>query len=157
MLKALAKRAEKKDPGSTDIDFEIKDGLIYHIKNNCQRLCVPFNCEKAVFELTHDQNNHAEHHRAYQKLVDSVYMPKMSRKIRQYINHCPSCELNQTKRHATYEELMPIVTSTISFRTIAMNFIVTLPEQFDSVLTVTDKAFKRVNIIPGKSTWDASQ
>ena len=84
-------------------------------------------------------------------------MSKMSRKIRQYINHCLLCEFNQTKRHATYEKLMSIVTSIISFKVIAMNFIVTFSKQFDSVLTMINKTFKRVNIILEKFTWNVSQ
>ena len=157
MLKTLTKRTEKKNSKNIDINFEIKNDLIYHIKDNRQRLCVSFNCKKTVFELTHDQNNHARHHRTYQKFVNSVYMSKMSRKIRQYINYCSSCEFNQMKRHAIYEKLMSIVVSIIFFRIIAMNFIVTFSEQFDSILTMTDKAFKRINIIFEKSTWNASQ
>jgi hypothetical protein len=42
------------------------------------------------------------------KLTEQVYIPKLSRKIRQYIKHCSACELNQTRRHSTYEELIPI-------------------------------------------------
>lgn len=156
MLKELRKRANKKNSSTkTGIDFVIKENLIYHVKDNL-RLCISESCEKTIFELAHDQNNHADHHRTYHRLVESVFMSRMSKKVRQYINHCSSCELNQTKRHAIYEKLVFITLSTISFRIIAMNFIVTLSKQFDSILTITDKAFKRVSVIFDKITWSAS-
>lgn len=157
MLRSLKRRSlnETEPLAKIGIDFVVDDDLVYHIGEN-KRLCIPASCEKTIFELAHDQNNHAGYHRAYQHLVSTVYVPRLSRKIRQYVKHCSSCELNQTKRHATYEELVPIAASTIPFRTIVMDFIVALPGKFDSILIVICKTSKRVSLIAGKSTWDAS-
>ena len=124
-------------------------GLIYHkhegsnATSNSSRLCIPQNYEKEVFQLAHDQNLHAGHNRAYRRLVESIYMPRLSRKLHLYIKHCPACQLNQTKRHPPYGELMPISTSTIPFRTIAMDFILAIPGDLDVVLTISDKATRR--------------
>jgi hypothetical protein len=43
----------------------------------------------------------------------------------------------------------------IPFRTLTMDFILALPEEMDTALTVICKASKRVTIIPGKSTGKA--
>ena len=153
MLKKLEKRTFKKNPQiSTEVDFIIKNGLIYHVKKIIHRLCIPKSCEKVIFETAHDHNNHAGYHRTYQRLIDTIFMPKLARKTRLYVKHCPECELNQTKKHASYEELMPITASTIPFRTIAMDFIVGLPKKFDSILTVTCKTSKKIMAIPGMIT-----
>ena len=153
MLKELNKRVfMKKSQNKTDIDFILKKRLIYHSKKKMKRLCIPLFCEKQIFELTHDLNNHAGYHKVYHRLMKFVYIPKMSRKIRQYIKYCFFCELNQIKKHAIYEELMFIAAFTILFKTLIMNFIVALSEEMDSVLTVTCKIFKRVAIIAGKFT-----
>lgn len=74
-------------------------------------------------------------------------MSKFSQKFRLYIKHCSICELNQTKKHVSYEKLIFIKISIISFRTITMNFILTLSEEFDVMLIVTFKTGKRVNLI----------
>lgn len=132
MLKKLKKRIQKKKTDTsvkTEIDFVLKKDFIYHIKNDVERLCIFQICEKAVFELTHDQNNHAGYNKTYHRLTDSVFIPKLSRKIRQYVKFCSICELNQTKKHAPYEKLVFIVKSTIFFRTIVMNFIVALSKK----------------------------
>ena len=155
MLTQLEKRLEMKkktdSPPKTDIDFILKQDLIYHVEN-IKRLCISVSCEQAVFELAHDQNNHAERYWTYHVLMTTVFIYRFSRKFRQYIKHCSSYEFNQTKRHSTYGKLMFIKKSTILFCTIAMNFILTLLEELDAMLTVTCKASKHVALIPGKST-----
>jgi hypothetical protein len=147
MLKKLKKRLQKeKSQEKSDIDFQLKNDLIYYTRDK-SRLCILATCEKKIFELAHDQNNHARHHRAYQKLIDIIYIPRLFRKIRLYIKHCSACELNQIKRHFSYEELILISTTFISFRTLTMNFIVTLSEDIDFVLTVICKTSRRLSII----------
>ena len=160
MLIELKKRNVKKNefekkPAFTNIDFIIKKNLIYCTKKKTHRLCVSVFCEKEIFRLTHDFNNHAGYHRIYQKLITTIFISKLSRKTREYVNHCSTCELNQTKKHATYDELIFIETSTIFFRTIVMNFIVGLSGEIDSILTITCKTSKKVTIIFDKINWTA--
>jgi hypothetical protein len=148
MLKNLNERREKNTHEEFDVDFLLKNELLFH--KNKRRLCIFLNCEIDVFKLAHDQNNHAEHNRTYTRLVDTVYISKLSRKLRQYIKHCSACELNQTKRHATYDEMILIAFSKISFRTLTMNFIMTLSEEQNTTLFVICKTFKKVTIILDK-------
>ena len=149
----------------TGVDFQLIDGLIYHVHeanghgSGEPRLCISENCQKDVFKVAHDDNFHAGQHRAYRRLVETVYMPSMSRKLRLYLRHCPACQLNQTKRHSPYGELAPISTSPLPFHTIAMDFILALPDiaDRDVMLTLTDKATRQLQLIPGRSTWSATQ
>ena len=82
MLQQLILRINKESNKSSkiDIDFIIKNDLIYHI-SNIKRLCISFACEKIFFELTHNQNNHANFYRIYQQLNSSVYISRFSKKI----------------------------------------------------------------------------
>lgn len=67
MLQQLFARFEKKNFNKSSkikIDFIMKNKLIYHILN-VKRLCVLSICEKIIFELTYDQNNHANFHKTY--------------------------------------------------------------------------------------------
>ena len=89
-----------------------------------------------------------------------MYLRHLSKHLRIYIEHCPKCELNQTRRHKSYGSIIPIDRSGISFHIIAMDFIVALPvtaEGSDSLLIVTDKFSKRVLLIPGKTTFGAAE
>ena len=151
MLINLKKRTTTKNEFSdktkfTNIDFILKNGLIYNIKKKIERLCVFSFCEKEIFRLIHDFNNHADRHKTYQKLMNTIFIFKLTKKTREYVKHCSICELNQIKRHTTYGELIFITTSTILFRTIAMDFIVKLSKKIDFVLTIICKTFKKNNV-----------
>ena len=142
--------------------FKLREGLIYYTNfdDGRERLCIPNSLEKEVFELAHDRQHHGGYHRTYDRISNSMYLRHLSKHLRTYIEHCPECELNQTRRHKPYGSMMPIDRPGIPFHTIAMDFIVAFPvtrEGFDSILTVTDKFSKRVLLIPGKTTFGAAE
>lgn len=57
------KTKKKKDLSKMiEIDFVIKNELIYYIKNKRQKSCISINCEKIIFELIYDANIHAKHY-----------------------------------------------------------------------------------------------
>ena len=146
-------RKQNDDETSSEIEFIIRDDLIYRIEDT-KRLCISSDCEKEIFELIHNQNNHVKHNRVYTRLMKSVYISRLNRKIREYIKHCSTCELNQIKKHASYEKLMSIVTQMKSFTTIAIDFIVILARsEVDAVLTITCKTSKRITLISKLTTW----
>lgn len=158
MLEDLRKRTstetiEDDEPVKTGIDFELHGGLIYHKEN--RRLCIPVTLEQEIFKLAHDQNQHSGATRCFHRIRETIFIPRLSRKLRVYIDHCPQCQLNQTVRHKAYGELMPIVSPAIPFHTVAMDFIMAIPDDFDTLLTITCKFSKRLTIIPGKSTYSA--
>ena len=143
--------------------FRLKNDLIYFTSemDGKDRLCIPKEMNKEVFELAHDMQNHTGFHRSYERLASSVYVRKLSRRLLKYIQHCPSCQVNQTKRHAPYGSLHPITSPVIPFHTVAMDFVAALPptkkDGFDTLLTVTCKFSKRILLIPGLSTYSAAE
>ena len=147
-----------------DIDFRLIDDLIYYVKdNNSSRLCVFVNFEQNVMKLIHDENSHVEHHRIYVRIVKFVYIRHLSRKLTVYIRHCSFCQLNQTKRHQSYDELMSLSTSCQSFHTIVMNFILALSRRirenrkYDCALTIICKFSRRLIIVSNKMIWSIEQ
>ena len=136
-----------------DIDFELDDELIYHTKKRRRRLCISASCEAEIFRMSYDDNQHAERHRCYQRIVDSLYVPRLFKKLRQYLNHCLNCQLNQTKRHKPYEKLISISNTPRLFHTIAINFVVDLSEVYDAFMTITNKFFRRTLLIRDKTTY----
>ncbi len=142
--------------------FDIKDDLLYHIDQNSDRksrLMIPKALEEEIFELAH-RSHHAEFHRTYPHIAESLYIRKLSTRLRKFIEHCPNCLLYQTRRHQSYEELQLIRTMNVPFHTITMNFVMTLPisqEEYDCMLTIIDKFFKRMTMISSKTTYTAEQ
>ena len=145
------------------IRFRYRNGLLYYVSadDGRERLCIPASLEEEIFRQAHDRTSHGGFHRTYDRIVNSIYIRHLNKRLRTYIAHCPECQLNQTKRHAPYGELNPIVTPAMPFHTIAMDFIVALPgtppDWYDSLLTITDKFSKKVLLLQGKTTYDAVQ
>ena len=116
--------------------------------------------EQELFEQAHDLSNHGGYYKCHERLAHTVYIRHLSRNLKEYIAHCPACQLNQTKRHKPYGSLVPIATPAIPFHTISMDFIVGLPitsTGMNCLLTLTCKFTKRVLLIPGQDTWTAPQ
>ncbi|SLM33922.1 Ribonuclease H-like domain [Lasallia pustulata] len=156
---AESQKKEKEPEPPKNIQFRLIEGLVYYQElDGRRRLCIPKSLEKKVFELAHDDNHHCGFHRAYDAVTSNLYLRKLSKHLKRYIDHCYSCQLNQTKRHVTYGSMVPIVMKSLPFRTIAMDFILGLPETedgFDVALSVTDKCSKRVTLLLGKNTYKA--
>ena len=131
------KRAQTREINNrrTKINFQLIDDLIYYIqkfheKNVEQsKFYVSKNCQRDVFQMTHDDNFHVDYHRTYRKLMKTIYISIILRKLRLYLRHCSLCQFNQTKRYSFYDELTLIFTSSLSFHTIIMNFIFVLSKK----------------------------
>ena len=160
-------KAEDSDSTSTEafrtrLRFKLKDDLIYYTNHDDgrERLCIPNSLEQEVFRLAHDSQQHGGYHRTFDRIARSVYIRHLSKHLKQYIHHCPDCNLNQTKRHRPYGEMQPVDTPAVPFHTITMDFISCLPRTatgYDNLLTVTDKFSKRVLLIPGKKQASAGE
>jgi hypothetical protein len=143
-------------PPQSPIRFHSRDDLLYFrdTANGREKLCVPARLEKEVFRLAHDLQHHVGFHRAYERIAPNIYIRQLAKRLRTYIEHCPECQVNQTKRHRPYGSLQPIHAPPIPFYTITMDFVVALPEVngVDALLTITDKFSKRVLLLPGHTT-----
>lgn len=152
---ALIKDTLGKDPDA--VQFKERKGVLLYINDNGEEVvCIPKSLESEIFRLVHNYRAHAGFHRAYALLRTEFYVPNMSRRLRQYIHHCPECTNNQTTRHRPYGELRPIHTATRPFDTIRINFILALPKLLDGtdcILTITDKFSKRVALISGNVSY----
>ena len=105
--------------------------------------------------------NHAGFHQTYDRIANSLYIKQLISHLRTYISHCSECQLNQTKRHRSYGDMVPIVSPLIPFHCITMDFIVALPptkdEELDSLLMITCKFTKRLLLLSGKETYNAKE
>lgn len=90
-----------------------------------------------------------------------MYVQRLTNRLKFYIRHCLNCQINQTLRHFSYEILNLISSSLISFYIIVINFIMKLSytrhefEEFDVLLTITNKFIKQVLLIFDKFIWSA--
>lgn len=156
------KEEARKDKPDRMSAFILQNDLIFFVdpRDHRERLCVPQSLEGNIFKSAHDCHSHIGFHRTYERVVQDYYFRHLSRRLRQYISHCPECQLNQTKRHALYGRLQPFVTPAFPFHTVTIDFVLGLPQlqnDHDVALTVTDKFSKKVKVVTGRETWTAAQ
>ena len=91
-------------------------------------------------------------------LVGKYYWwPQLNQDIHEYVKGCTQCQQNKVNTHPQKAPLSPITPTAgaLPFQTIAMDFIVKLPELagFDSILTITDHDCTKMLIaIPCRET-----
>ena len=94
-------------------------------------------------------------------LVSKYYWwPQLSQNVQDYVKGCADCQRNKVNTHPKKAPLSPITPKqeALPFQTIAMDFIVKLPESegFDSILTITDHDCTKMLIaIPCRETINA--
>jgi hypothetical protein len=144
-----------------EIEFEQRNDLVYHLNRVTfkARLCISKSLMQNIFKITHDDLAHADFHRTYIMIFEILYIRRLAHHLRQYIDYCSQCLLNQTKRHKSYESFVFISSVKTSFHTIVMNFVLALSqsdkEKFDILLTMTNKFFKTKLLISEFNIWKA--
>ena len=142
----------------TEINFALNtNDIIYHVDLETRRSCISVAVKREIFRLVHDKNQHSEVHRCYDRIVNTMYISRLSRKIKKYIEHCSTCQLAQTKRHRPYEELMFITFSSRSFHIIVIDFILAMSDEMNTVMSATCKHSRRISLILDKKTYEAKK
>ena len=124
-----------------------------------RRMCISICVIKNILSMTHD-NDHQDFDRTYKKIIFSWYVRNLTKHFKIYIKHCSQCKINQIKRHKSYESLQSILSSSVSFHILIINFVLTLSKtrtDMNSVMSITCKYIKRIIIVSEVDTWNASQ
>ena len=82
------------------------------------------------------------------------YMKHFIHRLKRYILHCSQCQLNQTKRHAFYENLRLIIIFALIYHTVIIDFILTfslLKNELNIIIIVINKFFKKIIFAAGKN------
>lgn len=106
------------------------------------------------------ENSHLKFHKCYEILFFIYYIRNFSKTLKIYLKHCSKCQINEIKQHKSYETLQLIDSSSISFHTVTMNFILILSKikkKFNCVMSVTCKFFKKIILIFERSEWIAKK
>src|SRR5436190_23556706 len=102
-----------------------------------------------IFKMTHDEMRHCKFNRAFEHL-HKLAINKISHQLQVYINECSDCSKNQTHHHKFYSNFQSILSSSISFHILAIDFILTLSvfkKDYNVMLIITDKFIKNIQLI----------
>ena len=138
-----------------DFIFRKDEFIIY----GTSRLCIFHFVIKDILKLIHNER-HIDFARCYDKISVSYYIRELFKYFRNYLKHCSKCLIYQTKRHRFYDSLQSILTSSIFFHIIIMNFILALfksRDDLDCAMSVTCKFIKSVTVISDSVKWSVDQ
>jgi hypothetical protein len=76
------------------------------------------NFEKKISRRAHDKYDYADFHRAYDRIRASLYLYKLAKRFRTYIEYYSKYRTYQIFRHKFYEILKSIISPSILFHTI---------------------------------------
>ena len=128
-------------------------------KHTMLRLCIPECLIEQVLHLCHDARGHPGTRRTYSSTAQRFYFPKMSRRIKLYVDNCQQCQLSKPSHEKPAGLLQSIEPPDSPCHTLCMDFITGLPQSHghNALLTVTDAFSKAVRLIPCKKTTTAEE
>jgi RNase H-like domain found in reverse transcriptase/Reverse transcriptase (RNA-dependent DNA polymerase)/Integrase zinc binding domain/Chromo (CHRromatin Organisation MOdifier) domain/Aspartyl protease len=157
VAKEVKKHPERmKELKQTDSGLILFKGLVY----------VPTRERNEIIRMFHEETHQG--HQGIDKTIEKIgrtyYFPGMNRTVRTWIGNCDVCRKTKHERHKPYGEMASRPGPSGPWRSIAMDFIVKLPESkekvtratFDSILVITDRLTKYAMFIPYKEASDAT-
>ena len=101
-------------------------------------------------------------HPGYQKMITMIrkdfFWPNMKKEVVEYLSRCLECQQVKVEHQHPAILLQPLPILEWKWKTISMDFITGLPNNFrqhDSIMVVFDKLIKATHFIPVKSTYKA--
>ena len=97
--------------------------------------------------------------KTYERVARRFWWPGMRADVLHYCEKCESCQRTKTGRNAIKGTMHPVPVLSLRFEVISVDFVTGLPTSragHDAVLTITDKLFKKVMLIPTKFGDDTS-
>ena len=143
-----------------ELIFRFDDYIIDNHVYESHRLCIFQSTIQNILVVAHD-DSHSNYVRCYDKIAIFYYIRELFKYFKNFLKHCSRCQTYQTRRHKFYDSLQSIFISNILFHIIIIDFILTLSksrvDQFDCVMSISCKYFKRIVLISDKNTWTIAQ
>ena len=113
-----------------------------------RKLCIFKFLVDEIFNTIHDAaNEHNDFHKCYERLIFSYFIRNLFFQLRVYLRHYSDCQIHQTRQYKSYDFLHPILSPSIPFHILTINFILALlktKNDFDIKMFVTCKHNKRI-------------
>jgi len=134
------------------LSYEIRDDVIFYKDLEKESyLCILKSLYDRMFKIVYDDINYLEYVQTHKKLIDLLYFYNLLKNLYKYIQHYLQCQLSQTSHYKFYDVLQSIITSSYSFYTLTINFILILSlsksDKYNIIMSVTDKFSKAITFI----------
>jgi hypothetical protein len=131
------------------------DGLIYYenFSDFRQYLYISKNLEKKIFRMIYNECDHIDFYRAYDRIRASLYLHKLIKYFRTYIEYYPEYRIYQIFRHKPYG-ILKLSRRLFFFHIICDHFVLKLlitADDINTALTFINKFIKHIKIILGRA------
>ena len=136
------------------------DLLYLRQRLDSNKLCILNTCYKRILQYAHDEHVHKEIHRTHDLLRRSIFMFKMTAKIKKYVITCSICQFFKSFKQRFYKELQFIQFFAESMTKFNLDFIVILSmilAKNNIIIFVTNKFSKHIKMIFEKETLIANE
>ena len=140
--------------------YQRKNDLIFRANHDIDnhdyelyKLCISHSVIQKIFEIVHE-NNHSEYARYYEIISLKYYIRDLIKYLRNYLKHCFKCQIFQTRRYKFYNSFQSILTSSILFYIIIIDFVLTLSlsaKNWNCLMSIICKFIKQIFLIFNKS------
>ena len=133
-------------------DYSInEEGLLLHRDGDHSRVCVPSSQRNLILRVMHDLplGIHQATAKMYGLMSASFYFPKMSDRVKAYVESCEHCQRNKAYTRNTRGAPRPSEPPFRRFDVVALDIVSGFPTTkngFDAIVVFTDRWTKRVYI-----------
>ncbi len=84
MLNNSQKNSTIEQSAHSEIEFERKNDLVYHLNRTTSKvcLCISKSLMQDIFKMTHDDQTHVEFHRAHVSITKTLYIRRLTHYLR---------------------------------------------------------------------------
>ncbi|MEZ0209072.1 MAG: DDE-type integrase/transposase/recombinase, partial [Candidatus Paceibacterota bacterium] len=114
-----------------------------------------------VLQQRHDglSAGHLGARRTVERVREDFTWPNLRDMVKGYVKSCVTCQRAKKRRHPPHGLLKPIVSSSVPWTTISMDFVTGLPvcKGYNAILTVVDRFSKMVRFLPVRKKMTAGE
>ena len=123
-----------------------------------RRMCVSHSMIDEILSMIHN-NEHFDFDKTYERTICSWYIRDLIDHLKRFLKNCAKCNVNRTRRHRFFDSLQLILSSSISFHTLIIDFVLALSEShidLNVFMSIICKFNKRITAISEKDIWKTS-
>ena len=149
---------------NTHLFFERINELIYRKELSdetfsfvSKKMCVSHSMIEKILIIIHN-DEHFDFDRTYEWAICSWYIRDLISHLKRFLKNCAKCNVNRTRRHKSFESLQSILSSSISFHILTIDFVLVLSKSnidLNVFMSIICKFNKRIIAISEKNTWKA--
>jgi hypothetical protein len=82
-------RDRRNSDDAKNIDFSLRDDFIYYTSiEKSFKFCILWFIKRNIYRIIHDDHHHCDFHRVYARVIESLYIRHLIKRLRRYIKHC---------------------------------------------------------------------